>query len=111
MNGASGKLLLEAGLPGAALVAQAFMPGREAGGLKEVESMLAERIDSWNQKLKEEGQQEGEARALLRLLERRFGAVDTGTRDRIAAADSDLLLRWIDRFPDAETLTEVFDLS
>jgi flagellar biosynthesis/type III secretory pathway protein FliH len=84
--------------------------------------MLAERIDSWNEQLREEGRQEGlqqgrqqglqqgwqqgEAKALLRLLEKRFGPVDQATRDRIAAADADLLLEWIDRFPTAESLTD-----
>jgi hypothetical protein len=76
----------------------------------------AERIDSWNQQLREEGRQrgrqegrqEGEARLLLRLLEKRFGSVDQDTRDRIAAADADLLLEWSDRFPGAGSLAEIF---
>ena len=86
--------------------------------------MLAERIDSWNERLREEslqqgrqqglqqgrqeGRQEGEARALLRVLEKRFGPVDPGTRDRIAAADADLLLEWIDRSTTAGSLADVF---
>jgi len=78
--------------------------------------MLAERIDAWNEALREEsrkegrqeGRQEGEAKALLRFLEKRFGRVDRATRDRIAAADADLLLEWIDRFTTAETLADVF---
>jgi hypothetical protein len=84
--------------------------------LEEFESMLAERIDSWNKRLREEswqegwqkGLQQGEARALLRLLEKHFGPVDPGTRDRIAAADADLLLEWIDRSLTAESLADVF---
>ncbi|MEA2600398.1 MAG: hypothetical protein QOF89_1390 [Acidobacteriota bacterium] len=84
--------------------------------LEELEPMLAERIDSWNEQLREEslqqglqqGRQEGEAKALLRFLERRFGPVDQVTRDRIAAADADLLLEWIDRFSTAESLADVF---
>jgi len=75
--------------------------------------MLAERIDTWNQQLREEslqqGEQKGEAKALLLLLEKRFGAVDQGTRDRITKADSDLLLGWIDRFATATRLADVFD--
>ena len=70
--------------------------------------MLAERIDSWNERLREEGRQEGEAKALLRLLEKRFGPVDQVTHDRIAAADADLLLEWIDRSLTAESLAAVF---
>jgi uncharacterized protein DUF4351 len=76
--------------------------------LEELEPMLAERIDSWNEQVREEGRQEGEAKALLRLLEKRFGPVDQITRDRIAAADADLLLEWIDHFPTAESLADVF---
>ncbi|MEA2601623.1 MAG: hypothetical protein QOF89_2615 [Acidobacteriota bacterium] len=82
--------------------------------------MLAERIDSWNEELREEGRQQGlqrglqqglqagEAKALLRLLEKRFGPVDQVTRDRIAVADADLLLEWIDRFSTAESFADVF---
>jgi hypothetical protein len=100
--------------------------------LQEVESMLAERIDMWNQKLREEswqkgrqegrqegrkegrqegrkeGRREGEAKLLLRLLEKRFGPLDRVVRDRIATADADLLLEWVDRFPGAGSLAEIF---
>jgi len=80
--------------------------------LEEFEPMLAERIDSWNeqqlQKGRQLGRQEGEAKALLRLLEKRFGAVDQVTRDRIASADADVLLEWIGRFATAERLGDVF---
>ena len=79
--------------------------------------MLAERIDIWNQQLREEslqkgmqqGEQKGEAKALLLLLEKRFGTVDQGTRDRITKADSDLLLGWLGRFATATRLADVFD--
>ena len=92
--------------------------------LEELEPMLAERIDSWNEQLREESRQQGlqrglqqglqqglqagEAKALLRLLEKRFGPLDQVTRDRITAADADLLLEWIDRFSTAESLADVF---
>ena len=84
--------------------------------LEEFEPMLAERIDSWNeQQLQkgrqqglQQGRQEGEAKALLRLLEKRFGPVDQVTRDRIAAADADILLEWIGRLATAESLGDVF---
>ncbi|HEX4964826.1 MAG TPA: Rpn family recombination-promoting nuclease/putative transposase [Thermoanaerobaculia bacterium] len=88
--------------------------------LEEFESIIDERIAFWTEQLREEswqqdlqeglqqGRQEGEAKALLRLLEKRFGPVDQGTRDRIVKADADLLLEWFDRFPTAESLTDVF---
>jgi hypothetical protein len=83
--------------------------------LEEFEPMLAERIDSWNEQLREEslrkglqqGEQKGEAKALLLLLDKRFGPVDQGTRDRIAAADADLLLEWLGRFTAATSLADV----
>ncbi len=72
--------------------------------------MLAERIDSWNEKVREEGRQlgleqarkeglrEGMAEVLLLVLETRFGPVDQATRDRIAAADEQHLTEWVKRF-------------
>ena len=90
--------------------------------------MLAERIDAWNEQLRQEslqkgrqegwqeaweqgwkeGLREGIAMALLRVLEKRFGPADPATRDRIAAADADLLLEWIDRSAVAESLADIF---
>jgi predicted transposase/invertase (TIGR01784 family) len=96
--------------------------------LEELEPMLAERIDSWNEQVREEGRQEGrqqglqqgrqegrqqgrqevEAETLLLLLETRFGSVDQATGDRIATADADQLVKWIKRFATAERLADVF---
>ena len=74
--------------------------------------MLAERIDSWNEKVRQEGLQQGrqeaEAENLLLLLETRFGPVDQATRDRIAAADPQHLVKWIKRFVTAASLADVF---
>jgi hypothetical protein len=69
--------------------------------------MLAERIDSWNEKVRQEGWQEGEAGALLLVLETRFGPVDQATRDRIAAADTQHLMEWIKRFATAASPSNV----
>jgi hypothetical protein len=85
--------------------------------LEEVESMLAERIDEWNRQVRQEGLQQGlqeglqkgEARALLCLLEKRFGSLGPETRERITHADADLLLEWIDRAATATTLRDVFE--
>jgi flagellar biosynthesis/type III secretory pathway protein FliH len=83
--------------------------------LKELKSMLAERIDSWNEKVRQEGLEEGRqlgrqkamAEALLLVLETRFGPVDQATRDRIAAADTDHLTEWIKRFATAARPSDV----
>jgi hypothetical protein len=88
--------------------------------LEEFESMLAERIDTWNQQLREqslrEGQRKGleqgllrgQAETLLHLLKARFGTIDAATQKRIAAANGDLLLHWVDRSARAESLADVF---
>jgi len=45
------------------------------GNPLETRNMLVERIEQWIADGKEAGRQEGEAAMLLRLLERRFGAL------------------------------------
>jgi hypothetical protein len=82
--------------------------------------MLAERIDMWNQRLREEslhegqqqglqkGLQKGQAEMLLRQLKARFGSIGPATRSRILAAEPDLLLQWGERFARAASLAEVF---
>jgi hypothetical protein len=84
--------------------------------LKGAETMLAERIDQWNRKLAEEslrkgrqeGRKEGEAQALLRLLEKKFGVLPKGAQKRIAGAELEMLLEWFDRAVAAERLEDVF---
>jgi hypothetical protein len=99
--------------------------------LEEAETMLAERIDEWNRKLKEEslreglqeglqkglqkgrkeglleGRREGEANVLLRLLAKKFGALPKGMRKRILEAEPELLREWIDRVITARSVAEV----
>ena len=74
--------------------------------------MLAERIDEWNRKLKEEslreGLQKGRGEILLRLLKKKFGALPKGTRKRIDEAEPELLLEWIDRVITSSSVAEVF---
>ncbi|MGH8474399.1 MAG: DUF4351 domain-containing protein [Methylococcales bacterium] len=55
-----------------------------------------------------EGRVEGEASLLLRLLERRFGALPEAVRQRVAAADAETLLIWGERLLDARTLEEIW---
>jgi hypothetical protein len=90
------------------------IPGRLS--LEGAETMLAERIDEWNRKLAEEnlqkgllrGRQEGEAHALLRLLEKKFGALPKSARRQIAGAEVERLSEWFDRAVTAERLQDVF---
>jgi len=87
--------------------------------LLEVRNMLASRAEDWKRQwLQEghlkgqmvgrlEGRLEGEAALLLRLLERRFGALPAEVRDRVAAADAAALETWGLRVLDAGSLEDV----
>jgi uncharacterized protein DUF4351 len=101
-----------------------FLPGRVPGrvfdelqDLQEVEAMLAERVKEWAEEWKrqglqegiQEGLQQGEAAIVLRLLERRFGALDETVRQRIQAADAETLLLWGERVLTVQVLADVFE--
>jgi hypothetical protein len=74
--------------------------------------MLAENIDRWTHealaKARREGCQEGEARALPRLLRLKFGPPAPETEERVRSADADRLLEWTERVLTAERLADVF---
>jgi hypothetical protein len=53
------------------------------------------------------GQRLGEATALLRLIERKFGPPSDAVRERVLAADSETLLAWLDRILVAESVDAV----
>jgi hypothetical protein len=55
------------------------------------------------------GQREGEILFLIRLLERRFGALPQELRERIHRAEQDQLLAWGERLLEAQELTQLFD--
>ena len=55
-----------------------------------------------------QGQVEGERAILLRLLKRRFGEIDSTTRQRLESATTDELEQWGENILDARTLDEVF---
>jgi predicted transposase YdaD len=96
--------------------------------LEELETMLAESIDSWNHVIREEarqegrqegreegrqegraeGRQEGEARLVLRQLRLKFGPLGPEIEDRVRSADTERLLRWGERVLMAENLQDVF---
>jgi predicted transposase YdaD len=60
---------------------------------------------------KAQGRVEGQGRALLRLLERRFGTVPSRLRERIATADVASIEAWFERALDAHDLNSVFESS
>jgi len=100
----------------------------EAAGLQEDRTMLAEKLELWREEFIEEGRREGrqegrlqglvegeqrglragEARVLLRLVEKKFGTVPPEVRERIDRASADDLLRWGERLLAASRLDEMF---
>jgi hypothetical protein len=87
-------------------------------------AMLVDRVKKWRQDWIEEGkeigkeigeqrgeqrgQRNGEAALLLRLLERRFGAVPLWVTEKVGAAETGTLQEWALRLLDAESLEKVF---
>jgi len=88
--------------------------------LLEVRNMLVTRMEKWMEESKQQWQLEGERRGeqrgrqsgkaalLLRLLERRFGVLPDWARDRVLAADTDMMEEWGLRVLDAASLDDVF---
>ena len=60
---------------------------------------------------KAEGKLEGEARILSRLLAKRFGLVPDSVRERIFAADVEMIEQWVERSFDAPDLQSVFEAN
>jgi len=88
---------------------------RAPDDLLEMRNMLATRAEQWKQAWlsegreegREEGRQAGEAALLLRLLERRFGALSEWATARVRAADIAVLEGWSLRILDAASLDDV----
>jgi hypothetical protein len=59
------------------------------------------------EKGRQEGMQQGEARVLLRQMERKFGTVSVEIRQRINQADEERLLEWSERILAANSPEEV----
>ncbi len=79
--------------------------------LLEVRNMLASRAEQWKQEWLTEGRLEGErqgqAAMVLRLLERRFGALPEQARGRVLAADTVTPGGWGPHVLDADSLDDV----
>ena len=114
-----------------------ILPGRfgdtefpPTNDLREMESMLSERVKEWQEQWKQQGLQEGleegrekgleqgleqgrtqgEAALLLRQLERKFGkGAMESWRPRVEGADAETLLRWSERILTATEPAGIFD--
>jgi len=82
--------------------------GRQEGLRKGLQEGLQKGRQEGRQEGWQEGRQEGEANTLVRLLERRFGAVPDSVRKRVATASPEQIDTWLDTVIDAESLDEVF---
>ena len=57
---------------------------------------------------RQDGLREGEAGLLLRQLERKFGPLPAGVKERVSSADAEQLLLWGDRVLTAMSLDKIF---
>lgn len=80
----------------------------EIRGLEELKMTLAEKFDQWAKEYKQEGQKQGEALVLQRLLSRRFDPLPPEVLARIASASEEDINQWVDRILDADCLEDVF---
>ena len=85
-------------------------PGEIPKGLPvgEYRIMFEKRLAERDRRLQVEAHREGEARVVLRQLERKFGPLDAPSREKIEAADPERLLDWADRILEASRLQDVF---
>ena len=73
-----------------------------------LETLMPTVAEAWKEEGRAEGRAEGKAEALLRLLERRFGAVPEDSRARVLAAPIEDLDAWLDAVILAPSLDDVF---
>ena len=77
--------------------------------------LAATTTDNWFEQSKEEGRKEGrkeghkegEVTLLIRLLEKKFGVLETQTRASFFKLDAETLLKYADRLLAAKTIQEV----
>jgi len=67
----------------------------------------AQTMNSFSQRFREEGRQQGEVLALMRVMHHRFGDIPEPARRRIESADAETLLEWLDRALVAASIDEV----
>jgi hypothetical protein len=65
-------------------------------------------VTSWEQFAREEGEQRGEAKALLRQLQVKFGPMTPDIESRVKGAEPAQLDLWLTRILTAATLEDLF---
>ncbi|MBF0611944.1 MAG: Rpn family recombination-promoting nuclease/putative transposase [Magnetococcales bacterium] len=88
---------------------------RYQDGLRDQASLVLSTygIGKWEgqQEGKLEGLREGEARTLLRLIERKFGPAPDWAKVKLASADLEALEHWTEKILDAASLESVFQIG
>lgn len=64
-------------------------------------------MSNFAERFRQEGYQKGEARALLHMLQLKFGPLPEATRQRIEQAEEATLLSWFERVLTADRLEDV----
>ena len=94
------------------LIERVLQPGAEPTGvaptLEETKTMLETKMQQWEREWHERSEAHGRASLLLRLLERKFGALDDSARARVESAAPGVLLLYAERVLDAPDLDAVF---
>ncbi|WP_295447069.1 transposase [uncultured Thiodictyon sp.] len=67
----------------------------------------AQTVSSFFQRCRDEGRQQGECAALMRVMHHKFGDIPEPARLRIESADPETLLEWLDRALVAASIDEV----
>ena len=86
-------------------------PVNATNELWETEAMLADRVPIWEEELREEGRQQGEAKMLMRQLRKRFGELPESVGARLRGATREQLEQWGDRLLDGAGLNELFGIA
>ncbi|CAA7619557.1 conserved hypothetical protein [Magnetospirillum sp. SS-4] len=81
------------------------------GDMMEMRSMLANLGETWKKRWVAEGEAKGEASALIRLTEKRFGPLPADLRARILAADAASIEAWLDRLMEAPSIETLFSAT
>jgi hypothetical protein len=83
----------------------------EVANLEEAHTMLSKTVVEWTKQWKQEGLEQGRermAKAILRLIERKFGPLNEADQQRVLEADHTQLEIWADRIIDAVTIKQIF---
>ena len=71
-------------------------------------TVMEDQMTTWTEQWLQQGEARGYAKAILRLIEQKFGTPEPPIRQKVEQAEAEQLLAWIDRLAVANRLEEVF---